>query len=118
MNSALWIAQSLLAALMVAAGAPKLLWSRERLHDKLAWTKDQPDMTVRLLGLAELLGAVGLILPQWLGVAPFLTPLAAVCLMLILVGAVATKLRRRESPALPAVAMLLAAFIAAGRGLG
>jgi uncharacterized membrane protein YphA (DoxX/SURF4 family) len=118
MNTALWIAQSLLAAIMIAAGTPKLLLPRARLVEKLRWTKDAPEPLVRLLGLAELLGAVGLILPRLTGIAPLLTPIAAACLFLILIGALATKLRSHESPALPAVAMLLAASVVIGRVLG
>jgi len=115
MNIALWIAQALLAAIMVAAGAPKLLLPRARLAEKMSWTKDAPAALVKLLGLAELLGAVGLILPRLTGIAPILTPIAAACVSLILVGALATKLRHHESPALPVVAMLLAVLIAVGR---
>jgi|SRR5579883_3005793 len=114
MNVALWIAQSLLAVVMIGAGAPKLLFSRARLAEKMSFTKDAPAPLVRLLGLAEVLGAAGLILPRLVGVAPLLTPVAAACLFLLLVGALVTKLRLHESPALPAVALLLAAFVAVG----
>jgi len=118
MNTALWIAQSLLAAIMIAAATPKLLLPRARLVEKLDWTRNVPEPLVRLLGVAEALGAVGLILPWLLGIAPVLTPIAAACLFAILIGALATKRRRHESPALPAFALLLAAFVTAGRVLG
>lgn len=117
MNTALWVAQALLAAIMIAAGAPKLLLPRALLVQKMTWTKDARAALVRLLGLAEVLGGLGLILPPLLGIAPILTPIAAACLSLILVGALVTKLRSRESPVLPAVAMLLAGFIVVGRVL-
>jgi len=100
---------------MIAAGAPKLLLPRARLIAKLNWTKDAPQPLVRLLGLAELAGALGLILPSATGIAPFLTPIAAGCLFLILIGALATRLRLHESPALPVVAMVLAMLVAVGR---
>ncbi len=115
MNLALWIAQAVLAFIFVAAGAPKLLLSRARLAGKMTWTKDASDLAVKLLGGAELLGAAGLVLPRLVGIAPILTPIAAACLFVILIGAVAMKLRLHESPALPAVAALVAAFVAAGR---
>lgn len=118
MNTALWIAQSMLAFIMIAAGTPKLLLPRARLVAKMPWTQDTPEPLVRMLGLAEVLGAVGLIVPRLVGVATFLTPIAAGCLGLVLVGALATKLRAHESPALPAFAMLLAVFIVIGRVLG
>ncbi len=106
MSTALLLTQALLAALFVAAGAPKLLLPKERLASTMRWTKTAPAFAVKLLGLAELLGAAGLVLPGALGVATFLTPLAAGCLFVLLLGAVATKVRFRESPALPVVAAL------------
>jgi hypothetical protein len=115
MNILLWIAQALLAAIVVAAGASKLFLPRARLAEKMSWTNDAPVALVKLLGLAELLGAVGLILPRLTGIAPILTPIAAGGLSLILLGALATKVRHRDSPALPGVAMLLAVLIAVGR---
>jgi uncharacterized membrane protein YphA (DoxX/SURF4 family) len=115
MNIVLWIAQVLLAGIMVAAGARKLFLPRARLAEKMSGTKDVPTPLVKLLGLAELLGAAGLILPRLTGVAPILTPIAAACLSLILIGALATKLRHHESPALPIVSMLVAVLIAVGR---
>jgi hypothetical protein len=115
MNTLLWIAQGLLASIMVAAGGPKLFLPRARLAQKMSWTKDAPAPLVKLLGLAELLGAVGLLLPRLTGIAPILTPLAAVGLSAILLGALATKLRQHQSPVLPVAALLLAVFIAVGR---
>ena len=115
MNIVLWIAQALLAVIMVGAGAPKLLLPRARLAETFHWTRNAPLPLVRLLGLAELLGAVGLIVPRLTGIAPMLTPIAAACLFLVLIGALVTHLRLHESPALPAVAMLLAALVAVGR---
>ena len=115
MNALLWIAQVLLAAIMVAAGGPKLFLPRARLAEKMNWTQHAPAPLVKLLGLAELLGAAGLVLPRLTGIAPILTPIAAVCLSAILMGALATKVRHRESPALPIAAILLAMFIAVGR---
>jgi uncharacterized membrane protein YphA (DoxX/SURF4 family) len=118
MNTVLWIAQVLLAAIMAAAGGPKLFLPPAQLAEKMSWTNNAPDPLVRLLGLAEILGGLGLILPRLTGIAPLLTPVAALCVSLILVGALATKLRHHESPALPAVAMLFALVIAVGRAHG
>lgn len=59
MNTALWVAQALLAAIMIAAGAPKLLLPRALLVQKMTWTKDARAALVRLLGLAEVLGGLG-----------------------------------------------------------
>jgi hypothetical protein len=67
--------------------------------------------------LAELAGAIGVVVPWTLGVAPFLTPLASAGLLLIMVGAVATHARRHERSLalLPAMLSALAAFVAYGR---
>jgi hypothetical protein len=115
MNIALWIAQTVLALIFVAAAIPKLVLSRGRLAEKMTWTRDASDLAVKLLGAAELLGAVGLILPGLVGIAPILTPIAAACLFVVLVGALVMKLRLHESPGLPAVAALVAAFVIIGR---
>jgi hypothetical protein len=115
MQNALWITQVLLAALFVLAGAPKLLLPKRRLAEKMSWTKTAPAWVVKLLGFAELCGAAGLVLPEAVGVAPFLTPLAAGALFLLLLGAVATHVRLRESSLLPAVAAIGALFVLVGR---
>jgi hypothetical protein len=115
MNIALWVVQTVLAVIMIGAGVPKLLWSRPRLAEKMTWTKNAPEASVRLLGLAEVLGAAGLILPRLVGIAPILTPIAAACLLPILFGAIVTSLRQHKSPALAVVAALMAAFVAIGR---
>ena len=117
MNVALWIAQALLAFIMIGAGSPKLLAPRTWLAENMAWTKHVPAAVPRLLGLAEVMGGLGLILPLLLGIAPILTPIAAACLFLVLTGALVTKVRDHESPALPVICMLLAVFIVVGRGL-
>jgi hypothetical protein len=117
MNIALWIAQALLGFVMIAAGSPKLLAPRAWLAEKMGWTKNVHPALPRLLGFAEILGGLGLILPRLLGIAPILTPVAAGCLFFLLIGATATKLRDHESLALPVVCMLLAAFIVVGRVL-
>jgi hypothetical protein len=114
MSTALWITQAFLAALFVAAGAPKLLLRKDRLATRMSWTKTAPASLVKLLGLAELLGAAGLVLPGAIGIATFLTPFAAMCLLALLLGAVATKLRLGESPALPILAALAALFVIVG----
>lgn len=67
------------------------------------------------MNIAELLGAVGLILPRLVGIAPLLTPIAAACLFVVLLGALVMKRRLHESPGLPAVAALIAAFVIIGR---
>lgn len=117
MNTALWIAQGALAAAYVLNALPKLRLSPEELRERLPFTEDFSTRTVRLVGVAELAGAVGLIVPWATGIAPVLTPVAAIGLGLLMVGAMATHLRRREFAYVPLNLALLATsvFIAAGR---
>jgi len=114
-NTALWVAQGLVAALMALAGAAKLLVSREKLAPKMHWAATWPRERIRLLGLAEVLGAVGLVAPQATGIAPLLTPLAALCLAVLMAGAIQTHRRLGEGFAPPAVVAALCLAIAAGR---
>ena len=70
------------------------------------------------IGLAEVLGAVGLVLPMLLGIVPILTPIAAACLAVIMAGAVATHAKRKEPTVAPLRDHLLVAGIAAARFAG
>src|SRR3712207_9418373 len=89
MNLALWIIAGLLAAVFLLAGSTKLFTSREKLAKAPGggWVLDFSAGFVKALGAVEILGAVGLILPALLGIAPVLVPLAAVGLATIMVGA-------------------------------
>jgi uncharacterized membrane protein YphA (DoxX/SURF4 family) len=111
-NAALWVTEGSLALLFLAAGLPKLLKARERLEARMSWTRHAPRGQVKLLGLAEVLGATGLVLPHALGIATYLTPIAAACLCVLMIGAIGTKLRSNESPALPLGAAIGCAFVA------
>lgn len=117
MNLVLWILQTALAALFAAAGVMTSAQPKDKLESKLPWTADFSAGTVRFIGLAELAGALGLILPAATGLAPVLTPLAAAGLALLMVLAALTHLRRNEPAAIALNAALLiaAAIIAWGR---
>jgi DoxX-like family len=117
MNLALWIVQGLLAFAMVAAGAFKATTPRLKLAEKMHWAKTWTDTNVKLLGLAEVLGGIGLIVPGVTGILPVLTPVAAVCLAILMGGAVKTHLDLHEPPAPAAVLGLLCAFVVVGRFL-
>jgi uncharacterized membrane protein YphA (DoxX/SURF4 family) len=100
METALWTAQVLLAAIFLATGLMKLTQPRAELAaGPMGWAADVRDVKFRAIGLLEVLGALGLILPGALGIAPLLTPLAAVGLALTMVGAIATHVRRGETNA-------------------
>lgn len=120
MEITLWIVQGLLAVAFLGAGGMKLVTSRKRLIDSgsgMAWVNDFSEPAVKAIAAAEVLGALGLVLPGALGVATVLTPLAGVGLFLVMVGAVVTHIRRGENAAVtaPLVLGLLALAVAVAR---
>jgi hypothetical protein len=115
MQIALWIASGLLAFTMLAAGAFKVVTPRVKLMERFKWAKTWSDGNVKLLGLAEVLGAIGLIVPQATGIAPILTPIAAVCLVVLMIGAVKTHIDLKEPVVAPVILALLGVFVALGR---
>ena len=117
MNIALWVVQALLALAFGMTGLMKLTQPREKLAAQMGWVEDFAPTTVKLIGGLELLGAIGLILPLLTGILPWLTPLAAVGLVLTMLGAMVTHLRRGENQMLVAnlVLLLLAALVTYGR---
>jgi uncharacterized membrane protein YphA (DoxX/SURF4 family) len=120
-NTALWIAQILAALGFGAAGFMKLTQPKAVAYERgLKWVEDFSEGQLKLIGVLEILGAIGLILPWALNVLPVLTPVAAVGLMIVMLGAGYTHLRRGENPmiVLNAVLFVLAAFVAWGRFTG
>lgn len=118
MDIALWIVAGILAAAFAAAGLMKLTQPKEKLASSgLAWTEDYSPGAVKAIGALEVLAAIGLILPAALDIVPVLVPLAAVGLVLMMLGAILTHARRKESSAIVINVVLLAAaaFVAWGR---
>ncbi|GAA3469497.1 DoxX family protein [Nonomuraea roseola] len=119
MDLALWIIAGLLAVAFLAGGAIKLTLSKEKLAAAPGggWVEDFSAGTVKVIGVLEVLAAVGLILPAVLGIAPVLVPLAAVGVVLLMVGAMITHLRRHEAKVIVAnlAYLVLAGFVAWGR---
>lgn len=113
MNVALWIIQALLAALFIFGGGMKLVLPPEKLAGPVAL----PILFLRFIGVCELLGGLGLILPSVLRIKPGLTPLAAAGLVIIMIGATWITLSTGDiaSAVVPFVVGILAAFIAYGR---
>jgi DoxX-like family len=113
LNKVLWTVQGLLAALFLFAGGMKLVLPIEAMAGPVAL----PGGFLRFIGVAEVLGAVGLILPGLLRIQQRLTPIAAAGLVIIMLGAtVVSALPGPLAPALlPLVVGLLAAFVAYGR---
>ncbi len=117
MNTALWIVQGVLAAAFLVAGSMKLTRSKDQLADSMDWVDQFEQSHIRGIGAAEVAGALGLVLPGLTGVAPVLTPVAAVGLVALMVGAAITHARRGELPmiAVNVVLAAMAAFVAWGR---
>lgn len=118
MNVVLWILAGLLAAAFLAAGAMKVARSKEQLAAAgMAWTEDFSPGMVKTIGALEVLAAIGLILPALLDIAPVLVPIAALGLVLMMIGAAVVHVRRKElrtiAPSL--VLLVLAAVVAWGR---
>ncbi len=113
MNVALWIVQALLAALFLFAGGMKLVLPLDKLTGPVA----VPGAFLRFIGVVEVLGAIGLILPSLLRIRPGLTPLAAAGLVIIMIGATVIGFLSGEVMMLlsPLVVGILAAFVAYGR---
>jgi hypothetical protein len=119
MNLAVWIVSGVLAALYLMAGFTKLAKTKQDLmaEPRMAWAGDFTDGQVKGIGAVEVAGAVGLVLPWLTGIAPILTPIAAVGLALVQVGAAITHLRRGEGATVPINLVLcaLAVFVAVVR---
>ncbi len=120
MNIALWIVAGLLATAYLVGGGGKVIMSKDRIFATGAsahWVEDFSAGTVTMIGTLEVLGAIGLILPAVLGIAPVLVPIAATGLALVMVGASVTRIRRHEFTLLAADLAYLAAtvFVAVGR---
>lgn len=112
---AYFIVAALLALLAVATGVMKLVRPKEKLREMgapMAWTDDFSPGQVRAIGAVEVLGAVGVILPMATGILPVLSPIAALGLALVQVGAFVVHVRRGEKPFLNMVVFALAGAVA------
>jgi hypothetical protein len=109
MTILVWILSGALAAVYLLVGFLKLITPREKLlkNDNMGWVNDFTSSQVKGIGLAELLGAVGVIVPWLTGIVPVLTPIAALGLVALQVGAMITHARRGEQKVLPGNASLL-----------
>lgn len=118
MTYALWIVQVLLALMFLFAGGTKLVIPPDVLASMGSPNQiPLPGWFVRFIGVVEVLGAFGLLLPGLLRIKPWLTPLAAAGLVVIMIGATVLNIVADGVAAgvVPLVIGLLAAFVAYGR---
>lgn len=117
MNVILWILQILLAILFVIAGVPKLILPASMLKPPSPEMIEFPIWFLRFIGVCEVLGGLGLILPAVFKRSQHLVPLAAVGLLIIMLGATVTSILSGAGlmSALPLLFALLLAFVAYGR---
>lgn len=117
MNTALWITQVLLALFFLMPAFLKLSSSRQQLIDKGMLDANGNILSKRLIGTAELLGSIGMVLPMLTGILPILTPLAAAGFCMVMLGAIVVHARKKEYKMLPLLMVVLAlsVFVAYGR---
>jgi uncharacterized membrane protein YphA (DoxX/SURF4 family) len=118
LNVTLWVVQILLAIAFAMTGLMKLTQPVAALAAQMAWVGSVPAVLVRFIGLAELAGAAGLILPALTRIQPRLTAVAAIGLVVVMLLASLTHASRGEFGMIPVNLVLgaLAAFVAWGRG--
>jgi uncharacterized membrane protein YphA (DoxX/SURF4 family) len=118
MNVVLWILAGVLALAFLAAGAMKLAQPKEKLAEAgMGWVQGVSAGAVKTIGALEVLAGIGLILPAALDIAPVLVPLAALGLVLVMIGAAVVHARRRETQMIVVnvVLLALAAVVVWGR---
>lgn len=98
---AYFIVAGLLALVALGSGLMKIVRPKAKLQEMgapMAWTADFPEWQVKAIGALEVLGAVGVIVPMATGIVPVLSPIAAIGLALVHVGAFVVHARRGEKP--------------------
>lgn len=118
MDIALWVVAGLLSTIFLMAGIMKMTQTKEQLAEKMGWVEHYEPRAIKLIGLLEVLGAIGLILPAVTNTIPILTPLAAIAIALLMVGAMSRHLSRgneTQMVVMNMVFLLMALFVAWGR---
>lgn len=117
MHITLWVVQVLLSAMFLMSGFMKASMPIEKLSAMLPWATALPAAVVRFIGLSELLGGLGLLLPSLLRIKPALTAWAGLGLATIMLLAIPFHISRGETPmiGMNGLFMLLALFVAWGR---
>lgn len=106
---AFWILNGLLALVFLGAGLSKIFRPKEALYESgMKYTEDFSAAQVKLIGAVEVLGALGLVLPVLLTIAPVLAPIAAIGLAVVMIAATVVHVRRKEAPVPTLVLTVLA----------
>lgn len=117
LNIGLWIVQASLLGIYGSYGVYKTFFT-SRAKEKMPWAKNRSENFIRIVGIAELLGALGVVLPMLTGVLVWLTPLAAIGLTLVQISAIFTEhLPKKEYKLLPLnlYFMAMSIFVLIGR---
>ena len=116
---AYWIIAGILAVVYLLVGGTKIIRSRAQLDESgMHWVRGANPAVVKLVGLIEVLGAAGLLLPPLLNTAVLLAPLAAIGLVLVQAVAIGVHMQMKDARSLPInIALLLLAFAAAWIGV-
>jgi len=116
LHRTLWTAQLLVAACLLMGAIMKFM-PIEKIAAMMPWTGELPPLLVRLLGVADLAGAVGLILPPFLRTKPDLTPWAAIGVIALMLSAIVFHVLRGEASVIGfnIFLLLVCVFIAWGR---
>jgi hypothetical protein len=117
MNTGLWIVQMVLCVAFLGAGGIKVFAYR-KYKESAGRDLDLSRGLVTFIGVSEIAGALGVTLPAFSGIFPILVPIAATGLGIIMLLATGLHLKRKESPWPTVVLLILAGFVAVGRGLG
>ncbi|MGW6197452.1 DoxX family protein [Kribbella sp. NPDC055110] len=119
MNIVVWTVSGLLAAMFLMSGVMKVPATKASLagNPRMGWSAPFPIELIKTIGVAEIAGAAGLILPRVFDTATWLVPAAAIGLAVVMIGAIITHARRSEfsSVAVNAVLLALAVFVAIER---
>ena len=109
MNTTIWIIQGILAAFFLMAGLMKLTSSKEKLISQKQLQPGDSSIPVRILGIMELLGTIGIIVPFYSKIIPMLTSVSAIGFCIVMTGAFFVHFKKKEYKVLP---LLVIVFIA------
>ena len=114
METLFWIATGFLTLAFLAAGAMKATQPKTKLAEQMEWVEEFSESQIKLIGVVEILGALGLVLPWVSGIALFLVPMAAIGLAFTMIGAAFTHYKRGEMSSIPinVVFFLVALYVA------